>query len=103
MQSIGSPGGIVAVAGISEDGRVIGTAADPNSQQHAFVWSESRGTVDLGTGPHGFGRAWVVGINARGDILGLTGPCEHSYHQTCGYPLETRAILWRNTQAPASR
>jgi probable HAF family extracellular repeat protein len=99
LESIGSLGGLVAVAGINEDGKVIGTVLTPSGDQHAFVWSQSRGMVDLGTGPHGFGRAWVVGINQRGDILGLTGPCEHRYNQTCGYPLDTRAILWRNTEA----
>ena len=96
-QSLGSLGGAVDVNAISEDGHVIGSGESPDGRQHAFVWSEARGMVDLGTGPHGFGRAWVVDINARGDIMGFTGPCERRYYQRCGSPPETRAILWRKT------
>ena len=53
--------------------------------------------IDLGTGPHGFGAAWVTDINARGDILGYAAP-------SIGYGTgEVRAIFWRNTQASATR
>ena len=67
--------------GIDNSGKVVGTSVTADGSQHVFVWSESGGMVDLGTGPHGFTAAWAVGINARGDILGLTAPCVHSYGQ----------------------
>jgi probable HAF family extracellular repeat protein len=94
-QSLGSLGGSVEVAGISEDGHVIGTVVSPDERRHAFVWSESSGMVDLGSGPHGFGRASVVGINASGDILGFAGPCDHRWDRKCGDSEDVRAILWR--------
>ena len=91
---LGAAAGSVAVRRITEDGQVIGTVFS-GSEQHVFVWSQGRGLVDLGTGPHGFSGAWVVGINARGDILGFTPPCNQRYEQACGVPPEVRAVLWR--------
>ncbi|HEY6091492.1 MAG TPA: PKD domain-containing protein [Gemmatimonadales bacterium] len=92
-----SLGGMMRVAGLNDNGEVVGTVFLSNNAQHVFVWSQARGMVDLGTGPHGLGAAWVTDINARGDILGYAAP-------SVGYGNgEVRAILWRNTQASATR
>jgi probable HAF family extracellular repeat protein len=88
---------MMRVAGLNDNGEVVGTVFLSNNAQHVFVWSQARGMVDLGTGPHGLGAAWVTDINARGDILGYAAP-------SVGYGNgEVRAILWRNTQASATR
>jgi probable HAF family extracellular repeat protein len=90
-------GGTMRVVGLSDDGEVVGTVFLSAATQHVFVWSQARGMIDLGTGPDGLGAAWVTDINARGDILGYAAP-------SVGYGRgEVRAILWRNTQATASR
>jgi probable HAF family extracellular repeat protein len=94
-QPLGSLGGLIEVAGLNENGEVIGTRLTGTGEQHVFVWSQSRGMVDLGTGPHGFSGGWVVGINSRGDILGYTAPCVLDYYDRCAYPSQVRAILWR--------
>jgi probable HAF family extracellular repeat protein len=103
-RSLGSLGGATDVVGMNEDGTVVGTSYTSRGEPHVFVWSEDRGMVDLGTGPHGFTAAWAVGINSRGDVIGYTAPCvPNSYDHTCNYPVDRRAILWRNTQATAGR
>ena len=75
--------------------------------RRAFVWSQARGMIDLGTGPHGFSAAWVVDINTQGDILGYTAPCTLDSQSRCSdFPIDygfnpafaggdVRAILWR--------
>jgi probable HAF family extracellular repeat protein len=91
-------GGTMRVIGLNDHGEVVGTVFLSAAAQHVFVWSQARGMIDLGTGPHGFGAAWVTDINARGDILGYAAT-------SVGYGGggEVRAILWRNTQASAIR
>lgn len=82
-------GGMMRVLGLNDNGEVVGTVFLSNDAQHVFVWSQARGMIDLGTGPHGLGAAWVTDINARGDILGYAAP-------SVGYGRgEVRAILWR--------
>ena len=103
-------GGALEVVQLNENGDVVGNIL-MGSQQHVFVWSTSRGLLDLGAGPDGFSGAWAVDINARGDILGYTAPCRHDYwnpDRCVDFPVDywatqVRAILWRNTQATASR
>lgn len=111
-----SAGGLVDIVGMNENGEVAGTIST-GTTQHAFVWSQARGLVDLGTGPPGFGAAWVVDINARGDIVGYSAPCRLDSRNRCadspialkdpGWGVlgatQVRAILWRNMQATASR
>jgi len=108
-RSFGSLGGSLEIVGMNDNGEVVGTVR-VGAEQHVFVWSESRGLVDLGTGPHGFNAAWAVDINSRGDILGYAAPCDLSFYsgsRVCGTHAQgrpqVRAILWRNTQAAASR
>jgi probable HAF family extracellular repeat protein len=96
-QSLVAPGGPLEATGLNENGEVAGTFLTGTGEQHVFVWSQSRGMVDLGTGPHGFTAAWAVGMNSRGDIIGYTAPCELDYYHKCGYPQQVRAILWRKT------
>jgi probable HAF family extracellular repeat protein len=85
------------IVGLNDNGDVVGTVFLSAAAQHVFVWSQARGMIDLGTGPHGFGAAWVTDINARGDVLGYAAP-------SIGHGVdEVRAILWRNTQASATR
>lgn len=94
-RSIGSLGGATDVVDMNEAGAVVGTSMTANGEQHAFVWTAERGMVDLGTGPHGFTAAWVVGISYHGDIVGYTARCDMYYHPTCMYPQDPRAIMWR--------
>lgn len=83
-------GGTMGVVGLNDNGEVVGTVFLGVAAQHVWVWSQARGMIDLGTGPHGFGAAWVTDINARGDILGYAAT-------SVGYGGggEVRAILWR--------
>lgn len=90
-------GGGMRVIGLNDNGEVVGTVFLGAGAQHVWVWSQARGMIDLGTGPHGLGAAWVTDINAGGDILGYAAP-------SIGYGTgEVRAMLWRNTQAAAIR
>ena len=111
MITLPSSSGTVEIVGMNEHGVVAGTI-HTGGEQRVFVWSRERGMVDLGTGPHRFGAAWVVGINARGDVLGYTGQCRPGGLYRCAdYPrnpdglkgYQVRPVLWRNTQASASR
>lgn len=105
--SLPSSGGSLEVAGLNEEGDVAGTIL-AGAEQHAFVWSQARGMVDLGTGGQGFSGAWVVDINNRGDVVGYTAACnldtEYSdnvcQNEYGGNPYgitggQVRAILWR--------
>jgi probable HAF family extracellular repeat protein len=90
-------GGTMRIVGLNDNGDVVGTVLFSALAQHVFFWSQARGMIDLGVGPHGFGAAWVTDINARGDVLGYAAP-------SIGHGVgEVRAILWRNTQASATR
>ena len=93
-QTLVAPGGHLEVTGLSEDGNVVGHFMSAPKEQHVFLWSKSRGFVDLGTGPHGFSAAWAVGINAQGDVLGYAGICTPSYGDACFRPEHVRAIVW---------
>jgi len=101
-----SAGGALEVVQLNENGAVVGNIL-MGAQQHIFVWSQSRGMIDLGTGPDGFSAAWAVDINARGDVLGYTAPCNGN--PRCRdfavdyWATQVRSILWRNLQATASR
>lgn len=87
---------------LNENGEVVGNIL-MTGRQHIFVWSPSRGMTDLGSGPDGFDAAWVVDINARGDILGYTAPCTLNYYNPTHcfdyavdyWATQVRAILWR--------
>lgn len=103
MITLPSAGGSIAVVGLNENGYVAGTI-QTGAEQHAFVWSVAQGMVDLGTGPDGFSGAWVVDINARGDVLGYTAPCRAAAGNRCAdntrnpdslKGTQVRAILWR--------
>ena len=102
--------GALDVVQLNENGEVVGNIL-MGGLQHIFVWSASRGMTDLGSGPDGFDAAWVVDINARGDILGYTAPCKLTYYSPTHcydfavdyWAMQVRTILWRNTQASASR
>jgi probable HAF family extracellular repeat protein len=57
-----------------ELGTVVGTSLTAEGKPHVFVWKPGESALtDLGAGV-------PVAINARGDVIGYTGP---------------RAILWR--------
>ena len=102
VERIGPPGTDYSRAfGLNDLGEVVGSV-NTSSAVRGFVWSRTAGLRLLSPLPGDSGSEGF-GINARGDILGLTGPCEHSYHQTCGYPLETRAILWRSMAISGTR
>jgi probable HAF family extracellular repeat protein len=95
-QPLGSLGGATDVSALNENGEIVGTSITATGEPHVFVWSQVRGMVDLGTGPHGFSAAWVVDINSRGDILGFAAPCDRNeWTGVCDYPHQARAILWR--------
>jgi probable HAF family extracellular repeat protein len=102
MVPLPSSGGSVEIAELNARGEVVGTIFR-GSEQRAFVWSQERGLVDLGTGPYDFPAAWVVDINDRGDVLGYTGACMLEGPR-CKDPgrnpgnlrwIQVRAILWR--------
>ena len=96
LRTLGSlGGGLIAVVDMNEAGTVVGTSRTVSGEQHAFVWTRARGMIDLGTGPHGFKMAWVVGISFYGDIVGYTSPCVLGYDYACDYPTQVRAIIWR--------
>lgn len=90
-------GGSTTVVDMNEAGTVVGTSMSAGGEPHAFVWTQGQGMVDLGTGPHGFNAAGVVGISFSGDIVGYTAPCVLNYANPCTFPNEPRAILWRRT------
>jgi probable HAF family extracellular repeat protein len=102
VRALGTLGGTIEVAGLNAHGEVVGTAVTGAGEQHVFVWSESRGMLDLGTGPHGFSDARAVGINDRGDIVGIGAQCMSHEYGRCllspdgyGFQRYVRAILWR--------
>jgi probable HAF family extracellular repeat protein len=86
-------GGGTQVVDMNEAGMIAGTSMTVGGERHAFVWTEARGMVDLGTGPNGFKAAWVVGISFRGDVVGYTQQCSPT--SNCSWPHFPRAILWR--------
>jgi probable HAF family extracellular repeat protein len=103
---IPSSAGSLEVAALSEQGDVAGTILG-GTEQHAFVWSQARGMVDLGTGGQGFNGAWVVDVNNRGDVVGYTAACvsdpeysdnvcQNGYARNPGGITggQVRAILW---------
>ena len=58
--------------------------------------------VDLGTGPHRFSDARAIGINDRGEVVGIAAQCNSHEYQQCflspdnyRFPRYVRAILWR--------
>jgi len=97
-----SAGGALDVVQLNENGDVVGNI-EMAGRQHVFVWSQSRGLIDLGTGPDGFAAAWVVDVNARGDILGYTAPCTLPYNSAIRcidravdyWATQVRTVLWR--------
>lgn len=97
VRSLGSlGGGGTVVADLNEAGAVAGTSMTANGEQHGFVWTAERGMIDLGTGPAGFGCAWVVGISFGGDIVGYAAPTDP--YTGCGYHgQQTRAVMWRRS------
>lgn len=80
---------------MNEGGTVAGVSLTPTGEQHVFVWNKDAGMFDLGTGPHGFAGAWVVGISYHGDVAGITAPCLPSPGQTCAGSGDPRPVLWR--------
>lgn len=88
-------GGNTRVVAINESGIVAGTSRTASGEQHAFIWSEQGGMIDLGTGPHGFNAAWVVGINTRGDVVGSTAQCPSDNLETFCSGTNRTGVLWR--------
>ena len=88
-------GGRTRVVDMNESGTVVGTSQTANGEQHVFVWTQTRGMVDLDSGPYGFKGGWVVGISYNGDIAGFTAPCDPGWTAWCSAPSEVRALLWR--------
>jgi probable HAF family extracellular repeat protein len=90
-------GGHTHVVDLNQDGTVVGMSSTSNGEQHIFIWSKDRGMVDLGTGPQGMSGAWATGINNRGDVIGISGPCLRypSPADECSPPRRSRATLWR--------
>jgi probable HAF family extracellular repeat protein len=99
-------GGETHVVDMNEAGTVVGTSRTADGEQHAFAWSREGGMVDLGTGPHGFTAAWVVGVSFRGDIVGFTAPpCIVGSGYPCWPPggAEVRAVVWQRLTPQAAR
>jgi len=94
-RSMGTLGGRTRVVAMNEAGVVVGTSMTLSGEQHVFIWTESLGMVDLGTGPHAFTAGWAVGINSRGDVIGYTAPCQLDFYAECSNPSEARAVMWR--------
>jgi len=98
VQDLGSlGGGGTRVAAINDAGEVVGSSVTPALVQRAFVWRN--GTMEnLGLGPMGGMGSAAIAINARGDILGMSGNCAFSYDGVCSMYPPIRALLWRKVQ-----
>jgi probable HAF family extracellular repeat protein len=90
MQDLGTIGGATdedsQAYGINDDGTVVGKSAVKYARgltSHAFQWKRGR-MEDLGVLPGGWKSA-AVGINSRGDIVGLAET-----------PGDCRAVLWKD-------
>lgn len=92
-------GGRTRVAGMNEQGVVVGTSVTASGEVHAFVWRRATGMRDLGPGPFGVNGVGsvAVAINDRGDVLGYALPCATPYQGRCYTSSPVRAILWRST------
>ena len=98
LQTLGSlGGGSTKVVDVNDAGMVVGTSLTASGEQHVFLWTQQGGIVDLGTGPHGFKRGWVVGISYFGDVVGFTAPqCDAMSGNTpCHPPASVRSVLWQ--------
>jgi probable HAF family extracellular repeat protein len=81
--SLGNLGGSASSAyNINERGQVVGWSYTTSGACHAFLWTEKEGMVDLGTLSDGDDWSWALGINNRGQIVGMTA---------AGH---TRGLLW---------
>jgi probable HAF family extracellular repeat protein len=91
-------GGTFASA-LNDLGMVVGSSWTIAKQQHAFVWQTVGSTsIDLGTGPVTSDRmgSSATAINARGDVIGWTAPCQTpSGRCTDLDQSRVKAILWR--------
>ena len=89
MTDIGTLGGSEGVAtDINSLSQAVGRASIDRRTQHAFLWTQEDGMVDLGTLPRG-AFSWAHAINEAGWIVGLT-QLKGSYEQ--------RATLWKPKQ-----
>src|SRR5438105_11648177 len=77
MKDLGTLGGTNSYAlGVNDNGTVCGYSDIGGGSTHAFIWTKSRGMVDIGATFLSSTYSYAHGINARGDVASTGGRWE---------------------------
>jgi probable HAF family extracellular repeat protein len=72
---------------VNESGQVVGYSETASGQQHAFLWTQAGGMVDLGT--LGGSRSVAVAVNESGQVVGWSDTAAGERHATLWQPRDT--------------
>lgn len=72
VRDIGTLGGNGTIAfGVNDRGQVVGSSAtNMGNYEHAFLWSQKTGIIDLGALPPAPGNSVAIDINNQGQVVG---------------------------------